>query len=228
VVFRRRRLPSDLREALDAADRRDTAARRSQEAWRRLQAPLARPRRWRRVAVLAVLLAAGAGIAWQAGLLGPAAPLPRIIHGIPDGTRAPQARFTAQVGVVDGDTLAMGAERLRIHGIDAPEMAQPCERHGRPYACGEAARDAMAAILGNGRLACEQLDTDQYRRRIVRCHDEQGRDIGAELVRQGWALAFTRFSSDYAAQEAAARAARRGLWDGRFDAPWDWRARARP
>jgi endonuclease YncB( thermonuclease family) len=130
--------------------------------------------------------------------------------------------------VVDGDTLSMGAERLRIHGIDAPEMAQSCERGGTAYACGEAARAAMAAILGRGLVSCDQLDTDQYQRRIVRCTDEQGRDIGAELVRQGWALAFTRFSAAYVPQEAEARRARRGLWEGRFDAPWDWRARPRP
>ncbi len=129
---------------------------------------------------------------------------------------------------MDGDTLAMGADRLRIHGIDAPEMDQPCERGGTRFACGAAARDAMAAILGEGMLSCTQLDTDRYQRRIVRCLDAQGRDIGAELVRQGWALAFTRFSSDYVAQESEARAAGRGLWQGRFDAPWDWRARQRP
>jgi endonuclease YncB( thermonuclease family) len=209
-----------LREALDAADRRN--------AWRRLQAPLARPRRWRRAAGAAVLAAIGLGIAWQAGLLGPGAPLPRLLHGIPEGTPTPAAGFTARVGVVDGDTLSMGAERLRIHGIDAPEMAQSCERGGTAYACGEAARSAMAGILGRGLVSCEQLDTDQYQRRIVRCADEQGRDIGAELVRQGWALAFTRFSTAYVPQEAEARRARRGLWEGRFDAPWDWRARPRP
>jgi endonuclease YncB( thermonuclease family) len=211
-------LPPDLRDALRAADRRD--------AWQRLRARL-RPPWWLRWGATLGLVASAVAAGWQAGLIGPATPLPRVVYGIPDGSPQPSAPFTARVGVVDGDTLSMGAERLRIHGIDAPEMAQTCERAGRPYACGEAARDAMAAILGHGALSCEHLDTDQYRRRIVRCHDDQGRDIGAELVRQGWAVAFTRFSADYLPQEAEARAARRGLWQGRFDAPWDWRARAR-
>jgi endonuclease YncB( thermonuclease family) len=170
-----------------------------------------------------VLLAALGGIAWLT-LLSPSAPLPRVVYGPP-----PEAsRLAGQAVAIDGDTLAMGTERLRIHGIDAPEMDQACERAGARFACGPAARDAMAAILGGGMLSCTQLDTDRYQRRIVRCRDAQGRDIGAELVRQGWALAFTRFSSDYVAQEAEARAAGRGLWQGRFDAPWDWRARQRP
>lgn len=167
-------------------------------------------------------------IGWQAGLIRPVGQMPRVTYGLPEGTPAPATRFTARVGAVDGDTLSMGADRLRIHGIDAPEMGQSCERAGRAYACGEAARNAMAGILGRGVVACTQLDTDRHGRRIVRCHDEQGRDIAAELVRQGWALAFTRFSSDYVAQEADARTARRGLWEGRFDAPWDWRARSGP
>jgi endonuclease YncB( thermonuclease family) len=41
-------------------------------------------------------------------------------------------------------------------------------------------------------------------------------------------VAFTRYSTAYVAQESAARAARRGLWEGRFDAPWDWRSGQRP
>ncbi|WP_230168225.1 thermonuclease family protein [Roseomonas sp. CECT 9278] len=183
---------------------------------------------WLRWPAALALAGCAVAIGWQAGLILPVTPLPRVTYGIPEGAPAPAAQFTARVGVVDGDTLSMGGERLRIHGIDAPEMAQICDGPRGRYPCGEAARAAMAGVVGRGVVACRQLDTDQYRRRIVRCHDEQGRDIGAELVRQGWALAFTRYATDYVAQEAAAREARRGLWDGRFDAPWDWRARHRP
>lgn len=219
MIFHGRKLPPELRDALRAADRRSVLQRLRS----RLRLPW-----WLRWPAALGFAAVSVFIGWQAGLIRPVSPLPRVTYGIPDGTPAPSARFTARVGVVDGDTLSMGSERLRIHGIDAPEMAQTCERPGGRYACGEAARTAMAGILGRGVVACQHLDTDQYRRRIVRCHDDQGRDIGAELVRQGWALAFTRYATDYAAQEAAARGARRGLWVGRFDAPWDWRAQRRP
>lgn len=219
MKFRRTRLPRDLDDALRDAGRRS--------AWQRLRGGLRVPR-WLRWPGALALAGAAVFVGWQAGLIRPVAPLPRVTYGTSGGSAAPTAQFTARVGVVDGDTLSMGGERLRIHGIDAPEMAQTCDGPRGRYACGEAARTAMSGILGRGVVACRQLDTDQYRRRIVRCHDEQGRDIGAELVRQGWALAFTRYATDYVAQEAAARGARRGLWEGRFDAPWDWRARHRP
>ena len=148
-------------------------------------------------------------------------PLPRIIEG------EPAARFTLRATAVDGDTLASGGDRLRLHGIDAPESAQPCERAGRSYACGSEARAALARILGGGMVSCAQLDTDQYGRRVVRCHNDRGADVAAEMVRQGWAVAFRRFSLDYTSQEAEARSARRGLWAGDFDNPADWRRRNR-
>lgn len=188
------------------------------------------PRPLRRVpmvawfALAAVLVFAGTDRGWLPG----AAPfLPTVIYG--PGTAPPPAiRFTVRAAVVDGDTLAAGAERLRLHGIDAPEARQRCERGGRPYDCGREAMAAMVRILGRGMVSCEQLDTDRYGRRVVRCHDEQGTDLGAELVRQGWAVAFRRYSLAYLPQEAAARLAGRGLWAGRFEQPAAWRERQRP
>ncbi|WP_209442110.1 thermonuclease family protein [Neoroseomonas oryzicola] len=168
----------------------------------------------------------------------PAAPpggLPRVVYGpVPEAPEpaAPAVqpaatRFSVRPAVIDGDTLAAGTDRLRIHGIDAPEMDQTCQRRGGTYPCGSAARDAMVAIVGRGGLTCEALDTDRYGRSVVRCVTDRGTDIGAELVRQGWAVAFRRFSLDYVAQEADARAARRGIWEGSFMDPSDWRARSR-
>jgi endonuclease YncB( thermonuclease family) len=161
---------------------------------------------------LGVLLAGGAA----------ASPALHDAPVLPAGTR-----FTGRAVVIDGDTLAMATVRLRIQGIDAPELSQRCERGGRLYACGERARQAMSRILGRGVAACVQLATDRYRRRVVRCHNAAGKDIGGELVRQGWAIAPRGYSTAYVAAEAEARAARRGLWAGRFLAPADWRARTR-
>lgn len=217
--FRRSRLPPDLREALRAAERASRPP-----LHRRMAARLRAIRRmpllgW---AVLAALLGFGA---CEAGFVRDGAPLPRVIHG--PASQASVARVTLRASAVDGDTLAAGSDRVRINGIDAPEMAQPCERDGAAYRCGHMARDAMAAILGSGAVECEILGADQYGRRIARCRNEAGQDIAAELVRQGWAIAFRRFSLDYVRQEEEARRARRGIWAGRFDEPDAWRARAR-
>lgn len=176
---------------------------------------------------LAAVLAVGAVnrgelASWWDG----AARLPSVIHG-PGSPAPPQAGFTARVAVVDGDTLAAGGRRLRLHGIDAPETGQSCTRGGRTYDCGREATEAMARIIGRGVLTCRVLGTDQFGREIVRCHDERGVDVAGELVRQGWAIAFRRFSEEYVGQEAEARAARRGLWAGRFEEPSDWRRRHR-
>ena len=49
------------------------------------------------------------------------------------------------------------------------------------------------------------------------------RDLGLWMVANGHALAYRRYSTDYAEQEDLARHTRRGLWAGSFVAPWDWR-----
>lgn len=235
----RRKLPPGLREALRAAERHE----RGKGPWRSgawlrqlRRVPLAG---WFLLLFLAVLAAGESGLLLRREAQHPgqgSASLPRVLYGIPEGTTPPaqprsgvpaRDRFTARVTVVDGDTLAAGGARLRVYGVDAPELGQTCQRRAGDYPCGEEARRAMAGILRGGAVACEALDTDRYGRRIVRCRNAEGTDIGAELVRQGWAVAFTRFSADYVGQEAEARAAGRGLWAGRFETPSEWRARHR-
>lgn len=222
----RRKMPPDLREALDAAERLGgrRGARRRGLARRLLRPP---PMAAWFALLFAAVLAVGEWGLLRVPWLGAPAPLPGVLQRVPDGGSG-RAAFTARVGIIDGDTLANGGMRLRVHGIDAPESAQTCRRPSGDYLCGQEASRAMARILGGGMVSCQTLDTDRYGRLIVRCHNAEGVDIGAEMVRQGWALAFTRFSTDYAGQEAEARAARRGLWAGRFESPWDWRARHRP
>ena len=51
-----------------------------------------------------------------------------------------------------------------------------------------------------------------------------GEDLNAAMVAAGWALAYRRYSTAYAGEEASARAARRGRWQGAFVPPWDHRA----
>jgi len=42
-------------------------------------------------------------------------------------------------------------------------------------------------------------------------------------VIEGLALAYRRYGTDYAGEENEAREKGRGLWAGKFTAPWEWR-----
>lgn len=125
--------------------------------------------------------------------------------------------------VTDGDSLRAGEIRIRLHGIDAPEMRQICQAGG-DYSCGKSAQAYLASVLGrNVTLKCDHLDTDRYGRFVMRCY-HRGVDISAGMVRAGWALAYRRYSLDYIGDEAEAKAAKRGLWAGTFKTPEQWRS----
>ena len=126
--------------------------------------------------------------------------------------------------VVDGDSLRSGPLKIRVHGIDAPERTQRCKTAaGKDWDCGVAATKAMQAIIqGSPELRCSLIDVDRYGRLIMRCLAGDT-DIGKALVEQGLAMAYRRYSQDYMVAEQDAKRAKRGIWQGRFDAPWDWR-----
>lgn len=124
--------------------------------------------------------------------------------------------------VVDGDTIKIAGERIRLHGIDAPERRQTCRRGGEEYACGVDATKALSALVGDQGVACRAVDRDRYGRTVAKCFAGGG-DINNEMVRQGWAIAYRKYSIDYVAAEVAARATKSGLWAGQFMLPWEWR-----
>ena len=134
---------------------------------------------------------------------------------------------TGTVRVIDADTFDLGDLRIRLHGADAPEDAQTClDTDGAPWPCGDWATDEARALWEGRTASCELLETDRYGRRVARC-EVGGEDIGATAVRRGMALAYIAYSDDYLAQQREAEAAGAGLWQGRFDAPWDWRRQQR-
>lgn len=130
--------------------------------------------------------------------------------------------------VLDGDTLDINGVRVRIFGIDAPERDQLCERaDGSRYACGQFARETMVELVANGEVSCVKRDVDPYGRMVGVCSGSQP-DLGAAMVESGAAVAYRHYSMDYVAQETSARAGSRGIWQGRFEAPWDYRHRGQP
>ena len=127
--------------------------------------------------------------------------------------------------VSDGDSLRSGRLKIRLHGIDAPELKQTCtDPAGTAWPCGRAARDAMAEIATTAPLRCELMDVDRYGRLVMRCLAGDT-DIAAHLVASGLALAYRRYSTDYVDVETVARETGRGMWAGAFEPPWDWRRR---
>lgn len=130
-----------------------------------------------------------------------------------------------RVHVADGDTLRIGTRTIRLEGIDAVELKQFCrEKDGTAWSCGMGARDALAALVQKGGLACVTRAHDQYRRDVATCRVNGVADIGAALVRQGWAISETeRSGGAYLIEEAEARREGRGIWRGDFQDPRVWR-----
>jgi endonuclease YncB( thermonuclease family) len=120
--------------------------------------------------------------------------------------------------VVDGDTLVMDGHRIRLAGIDAPELRQFCRRKGGEWACGAEAKSYLSALIGDAKTRCEADGSDRYGRLLAVC-TSQNLDLNAAMVLAGHAIAF----GYYEAEEREARERRLGLWSGTFDAPRTWR-----
>ncbi len=127
---------------------------------------------------------------------------------------------------IDGDTIVIGRTHIRLYGIDAPELGQPCMREGgAAWPCGDVAGETLDRLLADQPLVCEpnrQHPTDAYNRTIALCVTDRGDDVGRWMVTNGWAVAYVRYSDAYVVQEAEARDRRLGIWSGSFEQPWLW------
>jgi len=129
--------------------------------------------------------------------------------------------------VLDGDTITVANVKIRLDGIDAPETDQVClDRQAARWTCGIEARNQLSQHIADRTVRCTLSGMDVYRRTLAACRVDD-EDLNAWMVRQGWALAFVRYSKAYVADETSARNAQRGMWAGAFIAPWDWRSRNR-
>ena len=129
----------------------------------------------------------------------------------------------AQVRVVDGDTIHIGQDKYRLEGIDAPEMRQECLYKGEQWECGiESTKSLRKQIAVTSQLRCEGERKDSYGRILAICF-LGGKDINAWMVKNGWALAYVKYSKKYLKEQRYAKKNTLGIWKGQFVLPWDWR-----
>jgi endonuclease YncB( thermonuclease family) len=134
----------------------------------------------------------------------------------------PETVHAGQFHAADGDSLAIGAERMRLKGIDAPELSQSCERDGMNWACGRQARDTLQGLVASHDTQCGGSERDQYDRLLVVCRSG-ALDINGEMVVRGMAVSY----GNYQREEDRARSHRAGLWAGTFERPRDVRLHER-
>jgi endonuclease YncB( thermonuclease family) len=100
---------------------------------------------------------------------------------------APPKVIRGAAYVTDGDTIVIDKTQVRLFGIDAPEL-------DHPY--GQKAKWEMVKLCKGRTVRAEITDMDHYGRTVARCYLEDGRDLSAEMVKQGLALGWGKFSGD--------------------------------
>ena len=145
--------------------------------------------------------------------------LVRLLRLAHPGAFARQTTAPQRAHVVDGDTVHLAdGTKVRLLGIDAPELNQPG---------GDDARSYLIHLIGKSRVVLETFDTDRYGRVVARVLTEEGHDLCGEMVAHGYAHAYTRYCTDYKSLERKAKRANLGLWGKGLlrQTPSEWRKR---
>ena len=132
---------------------------------------------------------------------------------------------------IDGDTIKIKNKKIRLHGIDAPEIKQLCQRtflsififsFQENYKCGEISKKKLEKYVKNNIIKCKVEGIDRYKRILGTCY-KNTININSRMVRNGYAVAYKKYSKKYVSVEREAKREELGLWKGKFDMPWDWR-----
>ena len=135
---------------------------------------------------------------------------------------AASADLSGTALIVDGDTITISGNKIRLNGIDTREQNQTCRRAGITWRCGYEATETLRNWTYTKEVRCVGDTKDRYGRLIANCFVD-GYNVNARLVYEGLALAYRKYSKQYIPEEDKARAAKRGMWAGEFVSPWDWR-----
>ena len=136
--------------------------------------------------------------------------------------------------IIDGDTVHISKHKIRLEGIDAPEMKQQCKKvffkissiigftFYKDYYCGVASKKKLVEKIDRSKIKCIYSSKDKYKRFLATCFKDQI-NLNKWMVRNGHAIAYKRYSKRYLKDEDFARKNKLGLWQGRFMYPEKWR-----
>jgi endonuclease YncB( thermonuclease family) len=130
----------------------------------------------------------------------------------------PSRSLAGKAYVIDGDTISIAGNHIRLKGIDAPEMAQSCGIASGSTACGQVARQALIRLIAGRPVRCDGYGRDKYERTLATCFIGDI-NLNRTMVETGQAIAY----GDYRDEEAKAREMKKGLWAADFEVPQDWR-----
>ena len=133
--------------------------------------------------------------------------------------------------ITDGDTIKIFDKRIRFHGIDAPEKKQLCKKpflnimiftFHEDYSCGQKSTEALIKKINNQKITCKISDVDYFKRLIGECYKRKT-NLNSWMVSNGYAVAFRKYSKKYVSEEILAKQEKKGMWQGKFEMPWDYR-----
>ena len=124
--------------------------------------------------------------------------------------------------IVDGDTVYIKSSKIRLEGIDAPEIKQKCKKNGKEYFCGKISQKKLIQKIGKNKIKCFSTGKDKYRRYLATCFIGKI-NLNKWMVRNGYAVAYRRYSKDYIEDENYAKKNKIGLWSSNFIHPEKWR-----
>ena len=125
-----------------------------------------------------------------------------------------------EVRVLDGDSLAFGALRIRLQGIDAPELKQECRdiKSNQLYKCGEISKDYLISLIAKQSVKCSNEGLDRYKRQIGYCYVGDV-NLNQEMVRSGNAVAYIEYDKSFVKEEKEAKSKELGIWSSNFIYP---------
>ncbi len=133
--------------------------------------------------------------------------------------------------IIDGDTIKINSKKIRLYGIDAPEFKQMCKKPNltiffftftKDYPCGQISTQKLQKKINNKLITCKILDIDRYKRLIGECF-KRNLNLNSWLVSNGYAVAYRKYSKKYISNEINAKNEKKGIWQGKFEMPWDFR-----